>query len=187
MKKSEFVKNKKVRSTAGMIGVVVLIMFARAMYHSPSSTAEPGPLTASSSLSEPVQGVDQEMTETSNMQPSDNDMAIAEPDSLQKESAQKTIDVLLRYWQARAYQMSRLPQDELNEQCWVYRPAVQELQDRHEGGDRIDPSEFTGEDTLIGDMLCQMALHYQKTGDAPNFASVDISKLEGVPDEWKNQ
>jgi len=178
MKASDIAKNKSVRLGGSMLGVLALIWVLRVMHHSPTTEATPSPEPEP----EPVELVE---IEPEPVEPEPEPPSA--PDIIQSEErfqANIVWDAIRRHVYAYAWELSKLPKDELNELCWQYRPQVQALKEQFNGGDRIIPSEFAGnESVLLGDAVCRMARHYQQTGDAPQWASTDISTLEGLVDE----
>lgn len=96
--------------------------------------------------------------------------------------AQKAMDALVRQIQAHGWSLSKLPVDELNARCWMYRPKIQQLQNQFNGGQGIAPVDFVPyESVLTGEAACRLAFHYLKSGESPAYASTDISELEGIP------
>ena len=167
--------NKSIKVTGSILGVLALIWIARVWYHSPSSIATPS--VEAEPESELVQG-DSELVQPGSEPPTES-VVMTSPD---KELANVIWSALSRQVKARAWELSKLPRDELNELCWQNRPAIQALQNQFEGGQNITPGDFIGyESMLLRDAECRLAFHYRQTGDAPEWATTDISMLEGIP------
>lgn len=169
--------NKSIKVTGSILGILALIWIARVWYHSPSSIAIPSVEAESPAAPQvdPENGAD----EMPNPEPGG---APARPTSPDKELANVIWSALSRQVKARAWELSKLPRDELNELCWQNRPAIQALQEQFEGGQSITPGDFIGyESLLLRDAECRLAFHYRQTGDAPEWATTDISMLEGIP------
>ena len=169
--------NKSIKVTGSILGILALIWIARVWYHSPSSIATPsGSADAvTESPPDPEQVADESPQDAPESPP-------ARPTSPDKEQANVIWSALSRQVKARAWELSKLPRDELNELCWQNRPAIQALQEQFEGGQRITPGDFIGyESVLLRDAECRLAFHYRQMEDAPEWATTDISMLEGIP------
>lgn len=176
-------KKQALKLTGSAVGIIAAIFLARAWYHSTGVDAQPY-------LDEEPQQTavepETEPTEPEATEPEPEQPTVAEPTSEARDAANVTWTALRRHVLAYAWELSKLPTDELNNLCWMNRPDTQMLQDEFDGGTAIKPSEFVGhEDLLLKDIACRMAAHYDATGDAPDWATTDISTLEGMPDEWR--
>ncbi|MEB3360134.1 MAG: hypothetical protein VKK04_25640 [Synechococcales bacterium] len=163
----------------GLLALFATTMVVRAVVHSPVTEAQDVAIA-------PDDGPAEESTEApAEASPEPPATRPAQPMTAHRQKAQDTLSVLLRHIEARGYELSKMPRNEMNAYCWENRPRIQQMQDQL-GLEAIAPGDLVPfQSLLVDDITCRMAAHYDEAGVAPEWSNVDLYLLEGVPPELR--